>query len=218
MKQYLSYILLLLTVFVHAQQTLTKTVKSSAPDIQVKIIGIDNLIVKESDNDILEMKIIDADGIGFIEDFYCNDYLCTLNITAKQIIKNPLTNKINQFPMAPPSHIGAIIKIPKNKNLTIAGGTLDVQTTGYIGNLTLNIDKGNIRIKGIKGNTAINLFSGTIFANTSTSSLDILTRKGTVSINKKKVSSTFKKSRKNNYNFVVKSINANVVITSKITQ
>lgn len=197
------------------QQKIIKKVKSDAPYVEVRTDGIDNLVIEESETDELEMIISDVDGLGVIEDFSCNDYNCVLNIVTELRIDNPQTNKINMFPLAPPSNVSAVVKIPKDKKVTVFGETIDIQTQGYNGILRILIDKGNVRIKGIKGITEVDLFAGTVFATVENQALDIRTRKGTVTVNKKVQKSPFKRKVKKAHKFIVKSINANVVLTQR---
>ena len=161
------------------------------------------------------MTILDADGLGVIENFSCNDFNCVLSIKTELRIDNPQTNKINQFPLAPPSNVSAVVKIPKNKKVTVFGETIDVQTEGYEGILRILIDKGNVRIKGIKGITEIDLFAGTVYASIDKNALDIKTRKGRISVNEEIQQSPFRKKIKKAHKLVVKSINANVVLTEQ---
>jgi hypothetical protein len=198
-----------------AQRKITKKVESKAPYVEVKTEGIDNLVIEESETDELQMIISDADGLGVIEDFSCNDYNCVLSIVTELRIDNPQTNKINMFPMAPPSNVTAVVKIPKDKKVTIFGETIDIQTQGYQGILRILIDKGNVRIKGIKGITEVKLFTGTVFATVYNHSLDIRTRKGTITVNEEVQKSPYKKKIKKAHRFIVKSINANVVLTQR---
>lgn len=213
MKYFFS-VLMFLSFFVGlSQQKIIKTIQSDAPFVEVKTEGIDNLVIQESETNELEMVILDADGMGVIDDFKCNDFNCVLSIKTELKIDNPLTNKINQFPLAAPTNVSAIVKIPKNKKVTVFGETIDVQTRGYQGVLRILIDKGNVRIEGIKGITEVNLFAGTVFANINKNSLNIKTRKGTISLNDEVQKSPYKKKKKKAHLLVVKSINANVVLT-----
>lgn len=214
--KYLSFIAIFSCSFLAvAQQKIVKTIKSDAPYVEVKTDGIDNLIIKESDTNELEMTILDTDGLGFIENFSCDDFNCVLNIKTELKIKNPMTNKINQFAIKLPSNVSAIVKIPKNKKVTIFGETIDIQTDGYQGILRILIDKGNVRIKAIKGITEVNLFTGTVFATINNNALDIRTRKGTISFNEEVQKSPYKKKKKKTHLLVVKSINANVILTER---
>ncbi len=213
MKKHILISFLFVGLLLQAQQKIVKTIESDAPYVEVKTEGIDNLIIEESETNELEMIILDADGLGFIESFSCNDYNCVLSIKTELKGTDDINNKINQFPLAPPTNVSAIIKIPKNKKVTIFGETIDIQTSGYDGILRILIDKGNVRIEGIKGITEVTLFTGTVFATVDDSSLDIKTRKGKISLNEEIVKSPYRKKEKKKKRLVVKSVNANVVLT-----
>ena len=212
-KLLLGFVLVFPLVVVSAQQKITRTIKSNAPYVEVRTDGIDNLVIEESDSDQLEMTITDADGMGVIENFSCDDFSCVLNIKTELKITNPLTNKINQFPLAAPTNVHAVVKIPKNKKVTIFGEMIDIQTKGYEGILRILIDKGNVRINAIKGITEIDLFAGTVFATIDNYDLNVRTRKGTVTLNDEIKKSPLKIRHKKAHQFIVKSINANVVLT-----
>lgn len=215
MRLRITYILFFCTWAVFTQQKITKKIKSDAPFVEVKTDGIDNLVIEESESNELEMVISDADGLGVLDDFSCNDFNCVLSIKTELRIDNPNTNKINQFPIAPPSNVSAVVKIPKNKKVTVFGDMIDIQTKGYEGILRILIDKGNVRIEGIKGITEVDLFTGTVFAKVQQNALDIKTRKGRISLNEKVQKSPFRKKIKKAHKLVVKSINANVVLTEQ---
>ena len=89
MKKALLLCLLFSTVHLFAQQKITKKIKSDAPYVEVKTDGIDNLVIEESDSNELEMIISDADGLGVIDDFSCNDFNCVLSIKTQLKIDNP---------------------------------------------------------------------------------------------------------------------------------
>lgn len=213
MRYHLTVILFLIAATLFSQQKISKAVESDAPYVEIKTQGIDNLVIEESASNLLEMIISDADGLGVLEDFSCNDYNCVLSIKTQLKIDNPNTNKINQFPIPPPSNVSAIVKVPKNKKVTVFGEMIDIQTQGYEGILRILIDKGNVRINGVKGITEVDLFAGTVFASIDQVALDIKTRKGKITVNQESQKSPFRKKMKKAHKLVVKSINANVVLT-----
>ncbi len=200
-----------------AQQKIVRTIQSDATDIYISIEGIDNLTIEESATNSIEMTLLDMNELGVLEDFSCEDKTCSLQV--KAIVKQRAINdKIHQFPLAPPTNVTAILKVPKHKKLTVEGIMVDIQSKGYEGLLKVRIDKGNIRLPNIKGTADIEVFSGNIFATISKEIMtDIETRKGRVSMDKKQVTSTFKKNLGQQKGLIVRSINANVVLTSKKT-
>ncbi|MFY0629071.1 MAG: hypothetical protein JXR05_01750 [Flavobacteriaceae bacterium] len=213
MKQFFSLFLFFCFFVASGQQKITRKTQSDAPYVEVKTEGIDNLIIQESEGSELEMEIVDADGLGVVQDFVCNDFNCVLSIKTELKGTNDINNKINQLPIAPPTNVSVIVKIPKNKKVTIYGETIDIQAEGYQGVLRILIDKGNVRIKDIKGITEVNLFTGNVYATINNNALNIKTRKGTISLNDEVQKSPYKKRKKKTHLLVVKSISANVILT-----
>jgi len=195
------------------QEKIVKTIKSDAPYVEVNTKGIDNLIIKESETDQLEMIITDKEGFGFVENLTCDDFNCVVNIKTELKEENLIHQSKVNFIVPPQSNVNAIVKIPKNKKVSIFGEIIDVQTEGYLGVLRILIDKGNIRIKEVKGITEVNLFAGTVFATIKGIALDIRTKKGEVLLNNATQKSPFRVKRKKAPTLIVKSINANVVLT-----
>lgn len=217
MRVFIVITFLLISNSLIAQQKIVRTIESDATEVYVSLDGIDNLIIEESSTDSIEMTLLDMNELGVLEAFTCEDKACRLEV--KAIVKQQAINdKIHQFPLAPPTNITAVLKIPKNKNLTIEGIMIDIQSKGYKGILKLYIDKGNIRLPNIKGIVDIEMFSGTIFANIAKkTTIDIQTRKGRISLDKKPIKSPYKKNLGQEKQLIIRSINANVVLTSQKT-
>lgn len=209
------FLLFLSTFLSNAQQKIVKTIKSDAPYVEVKTDGIDNLIIEESDSNELVMTITDKDGLGFIENFSCDDFNCVLNIKTELKANSLDINKVNFISSITETNVSAVVKIPKGKKVTIYGETIDIQTNGYQGILRILIDSGNIKIKALKGITEVNLFTGTVFAKINNNALDVRTRKGTILFNEEIQKSPFKKKKKKAHILAVKSINANVILTEQ---
>ena len=192
--------------------------KAMPTDIYISIEGIDNLKIEESDTNSIEMTLLDMNELGVIESFTCEDKTCVLKVKAVVKQTHAINDKIHQFPLAPPSNVTAVVKVPKHKNVTIEGAMVDIQSKGYEGTLKVRIDKGNISIEKTKGIIDVEVFAGVIYATVSKETvLDIQTRKGRISLEKKTIKSPYKKKEKGLKQLRVRSINANVVLTSKKT-
>lgn len=211
-------IFLLITTVLSAQQKIVRTIQSDAPYIDVYVEGIDNLKIEESDTNSIEITLFDKNELGVFESFSCEDKTCVLKVKAVIKQSHAINDKIHQFPLAPPSNVTATIKIPKGKTVSIIGEMIDIQSKGYQGSLKILIDKGDIRLPSVKGIVELQVFSGAIYATIEKeASLEIQTRKGTISLDKKVLKSPFKKEQKGEKQLIVKSMNANVVLTSKKT-
>lgn len=219
MKKSLLFLFFLASASSLAQQKVQKIIESAATHIHIFIEGVDNLQIETSYDHLIEITILDNDGLGVFDSFSCVANSCTLTIKTELKETDDLTNKINQFPMAPPTNVNAIIKIPKNKSVAITGEMIDIQSMGYSGKLKLTVDKGNIRILSIKGVVVSNVFSGAVYATIDNGiALDISTRKGLISLDKKSVRSPYIKKESGEKQLIIRSVNANVLLTTKKTQ
>lgn len=214
MKQ-LVFFLLLISFQVKSQQKITRAIETKASFVEVHTQGIDDILVEESESNNIEMIVNDADGLGVIENFTCTDLNCVLEIKTELKIDHPITNKANQLPISPPSNVRAVLKVPKNKRIAIFGGIIDVTSNGYSGVLQIQIEKGKVAINKNKGVTEINLSTGSVFASIDDEFVDVRTRKGKITYNKKTQKSPFKIKVKSKKELLVKSINANIILATQ---
>lgn len=109
-----------------------------------------------------------------------------------------------------------LIKVPKSKNVTIHGNNVGVLSKSYKGNVSVYIDKGNVRLGKIKGDALIKLFLGNVYADVTNTNLKLKTTKGIIEINKHQTENNFEDSnRTNSFNLSVNSIHANIYLTKK---
>jgi len=204
--KYLIFISLLsLSFVVFSQEKIVKTIESDAPYVEFKTIGIDYLIIEESKAEKLELILVNTD-LGILEDVSCNDYNCVLSIATS-------LKEINKLSTTKTSETKVILKIPKNKKVTVFGETINIQINGYEGILRSFINNGKIEVKEIKGITEIEIVSGTILATINDASVNVRTKKGTITLNNKKIKSTFKKQQNKTQRLIVKSRKANIVLS-----
>jgi hypothetical protein len=187
------------------QQTITKSIVSDAPYIELKTVGIDDLIIKESETSKLEITILNA-NLGILENVSCTDYNCVLSV-ATELKETLMLSSINR------TKVSGIVKIPKGKKVTVFGETINLKIEGYQGVLRVFINEGNIDVKKIKGITDIALSSGNIYAQIEDASLDIKTRKGRITFDNKVQKSPYTMKQQKKRRLIVKSKKANVVLT-----
>ncbi|MFY0602524.1 MAG: hypothetical protein JXQ93_01135 [Flavobacteriaceae bacterium] len=212
------FFLFLFPIILNAQQKITRVIKSEARHIDIYLDGIDNLKIEESNTNAIEMIVLDQNELGVFENFSCENKSCVLKIKSELKGTNDINNKINQFPIPPPSNVSVSIKVPKNKTVTIHADMIDIQSNGYQGVLKMIVGKGNLSISVIKGIVELALFSGMIYVTTLKDiALELTTRKGKILLNGKKVKSQYKKPGSNLKKLTIKSINGNVMLTSKKT-
>lgn len=188
-----------------------KSFTSTATEVEILTDGLDELKIINSENETIEVSLFDENPNS--HHILINDETSVLKIAfdLKFIQKNAvfrkfITNRLNRA--------SAIIKLPKNKTLTILGTNIDIVAKNYNGNLNIYIDKGYINLNKIQQNTNIKLFQGNVFAETSSSNITIKSNKGKILVNDEYYPKKYEKETLNTSKaFKVSSINANINLT-----
>lgn len=210
-KQTLWCFLLLFNAFTFAQQTLVKSFSSETNAIEINTEGLDEIKILNSNNEQIEVILFDENPnthqilinedasvlkIGFKLEFIPNE----------AIFRKFITKRINRA--------SVIIKVPKNKNLTILGTNIDVISKNYNGNIAIYIDKGLVNLSEVQQSVVLKLFKGNIFASVFNTEINVNSRNGNILVNSEIHPKNYKKKTENSVKiFSVSSINANINLT-----
>lgn len=210
-------ILLFTSLFIFSQEKLIKTREIKFNDIEINSDGLDDLVIENSVGNQITIMLLDEQPNThtiFFDDEINGvlkvGFKLNFDVYKEQIFRKYITKRLQRAK--------AIIKVPKNKNVTIYGKTIGINSNSYKGNLKIYIDKGNVRLNHVKGNTLVKLFLGNVFAKLGkNSNINIKTNNGEISINKTKHKEHLYKILTKNAvsNFNVRSINANVLLITE---
>lgn len=212
MKNSIYIFFLLITGVVFSQQTLVKSFSSDAQSIEILTEGLDEIKIINSNNDKIEVSLFDENPNS--HHILVDDETSILKIKFKLefieeegVFKKYITKRLNRA--------SVIIKLPKNKDITLLGTNVDIISKSYKGNLNIFIDKGYINLHKVQQNVAIKLFQGNVFANVHNSDIDIQSTKGRILVNGKIYLKKYKKETENTTRiFTTYSINANITVTN----
>jgi hypothetical protein len=206
--------LLLISSFIFSQEKLIKTREVQFNEIEINSDGLDNLVIENSLDNQISITLLDEQPNThtiFFDDetngILKVDFKLNFDVYKEQVFRKYITKRLQRAK--------AIIKIPKNKNVTIYGKTIGINSNSYKGDLKIYIDRGNVRLNRVNGNTLVALFLGNVYGQLrKNSNINIKTNKGDISINKTKYKGHLYKIFTKNAvsNFKVRSINANVFL------
>lgn len=213
MKQLICMLLLFVSCESFSQQMVMKSFYSDAQEIEVLTEGLDEIKIVNSKNKEIEITLFDENPnahyiliddetsilkIGFKLHFFKNE----------TIFRKFITNRLNRA--------SVVLKLPKNKNLTLNGTNIDIVSKNYQGNLKIYIDKGFINLNEIQQNAILKLFKGNVFAKTLNSNIDIQSNNGKIMVNNTEFQKKYQKQEiKKTKTFELTSINANIVLSTK---
>lgn len=210
MKNTILLFFLLVTNLVLSQQVLTKTIDFTANEIALAAFGLDEIKIVNSTSNKIEVTLLDENPnthtitakqefgvfkIGFKLEF----------IEESTVFRKFITKRLNR--------VSVLIKVPKNKTITVHGEHVDVISKSYQGNLKIYIDKGLVNLHKVQANVELTLFQGNVFADLTNSNIDLLSRTGTIKVNNFSFKKNYQKVLKNSSKyFKVNSIKANIFL------
>lgn len=183
-----------------------------AHELEVITYGLDDIVIENSEDDKLEVFLLDenphAHNILFKKEGEVLVIAFELHISTlkNEVFRKYITRRLERA--------RAIIKVPKNKRISIHGKTIGVSSKSYAGDLGIYIERGNIKLNRVHGDTNVLLFQGNVFGQvTSKSKLNLTTNNGTILINGvKKESPYLKENPLVSKTLTINSIHANLNI------
>lgn len=210
-----SFLLLLMTTVLFSQQKQLFSDDLKFERLQILTDNLDDLIIENSSDEKLEIVLE-------------NDNSFPINIKTKTIDKELIVSFEKESEIDFNSSVfrkyitkrleraRVLVKVPVEKNITVIGKNVGVVSRGYQGNVSIYIDKGNVKLGHVKGKTSVHLFLGNVYAHVDKTNIRVKTTNGILQVNNKVVENDFVESNlKNIFSFSVNSINANIYLTKK---
>ena len=196
-----------------SQQKVIKTVDDKTMEISVLSFGLDYVEIVNSDANQLEIELKDENFVDY--QIVVNEANSSCKISFKKAVLERESPIFKKFITKRTSKVSAVLKIPQNKRITIFGKDIDVYSKSYNGDLKIYVDKGEIQLHKIMHQTEVRLFNGNISATVSKTNIDITSNNGVILINNQKHLKKYnQKKSTNNKSLAIKSINANIKLTS----
>ncbi|MGG6230046.1 hypothetical protein [Tenacibaculum sp. SDUM215027] len=212
MKKYVFLLLVLSTRFLFCQEKIIQERTILANELEIITYGLDDIVIENSKDDKLEVILLDENthkhNILFKKEKEVLIVAFELHLLTfkDDVFRKYITRRLERARV--------IIKVPKNKHISVHGETIGVNSKSYAGDLSIYIERGNIQLNTIVGNTSVHLFQGNVFAQTTLrSKLSLTTNKGAILINDEKKASPFLKENSSAPNtLTINSIHANINI------
>ena len=210
--KYIFYIILFFSFSGFSQQKLIKTVDFTVDEISILSFGLDHIRIVNSDTNQIEIELQDVNAKDY--QIIVNEANSLFKISFKKVVFEGETKVFRKFITKRISKLNAVLKVPKNKKISIFGKHVDVYSKSYNGDLKIYVDKGDIQLAEIKQHTEVRLFDGNVSATVSKTNIDVTSNKGTILINNKIYTKKYQhKESINKKSLAIKSINANIKLT-----
>lgn len=213
MKSLFTFIVVLFNVIsLSSQKIIEKTIEFNSNAIEINTMGLDDLIIQNTKQEKITITLYSDDDqekhqiaiekkyeilkIAFeIKEFQ----------EPKQPVMKPITERLKRA--------NAVIKIPKNKNISIYGINNNITALNYKGSLSISIENGIVKLGAIQQKVAVKLYAGNVFASVKETNLSITSNLGKIKIDDKLYAKEFELKQKYfSKELEISSIKANVFL------
>ncbi|WGH74372.1 hypothetical protein P8625_09625 [Tenacibaculum tangerinum] len=215
MKKAVLLFFLISSSFLFCQEKIVQKRNIEANELQIVTYGLDDIVIENSEGNELEVALLDENP--HTHNIFLTQEGKVLKVTF-ELETLPFQNKVfRKYITKRLERARAVIKVPKNKHVTIHGRAIGITSKSYHGDISIYIERGNIELNTVEGNLHVSLFQGNVFAQaTSKSKLHLKTNNGTILINgEKKISPFLKEKPYASETLTINSIHANIHIQLK---
>lgn len=208
---------LLFSNLLFCQKKVVKRFESDAKEIEISTIGLDDFVIENSTSNYIEITLFAENPnekhilSNTEKDVLKIEFIIEELKSEETIFRKFITERLQRA--------SAIIKVPKGKELSIFGNHINIESKSYQGNLAVYIDEGIVKLNEIKENAIIKMYEGNIYATLKDVNMDVTSKTGKIKIDDILYEKTYqKKSVKNQKNFTISSLKANIFLTTQNTQ
>jgi hypothetical protein len=211
-KTFFFFLLICSTLF--SQKKVVKKFETESKEIEISTLGLDNLVIENSESNFVEIYLI-AENVAEQHILYKEAYdlvkiqfYIPENFSEDKIFRKYITERLHRA--------SAIIKIPKNKEATVFGDEINIESKNYKGNLKIFIENGILKLHTIYANLLVNMYGGSLYGVINKVNIDIVSKNGEIKINDVLEGEMYrKKEGKSNLEISIKSIKANIFLRTK---
>lgn len=214
MKIHLIILVCLVSKVVLSQNKVLQKFETQLKEIEISTQGLDDVVIENSTSKFIEI------------------YLITENIGQQNIVYKELNNRVKiQFEIPNTKQedkvfrkfitkglhrANAIIKVPKNKLITVFGDEINLESKSYKGDLKLFIENGILKLHKIYANLEVKMYSGNLYATLNKGMIDVVSKNGKIKLNNVLVEQIDQTNMLElNKEISIHSVNANIFLTTK---
>lgn len=214
MKIHLIILVCLVSKVVLSQNKVLQKFETQLKEIEISTQGLDDVVIENSTSKFIEI------------------YLITENIGQQNIVYKELNNRVKiQFEIPNTKQedkvfrkfitkglhrANAIIKVPKNKLITVFGDEINLESKSYKGDLKIFIENGILKLHKIYANLEVKMYSGNLYATLNKGMIDVVSKNGKIKLNNVLVEQIDQTNMLElNKEISIHSLNANIFLTTK---
>lgn len=213
MKIVVSYLFVLFPLVFFSQKKVTKKFDLQTQEVIINTDGLDDLVLENSNSNTIEVILFakSYDNQLIKIDEKNSETLISFEFqgteTREVIFRKFITKRLQRAE--------AIIKIPKNKKISIFGKNVDITSKSCVNKLAIFIDNGIVKLNKIQTDLMLKLYAGNVYGTFKNSNLNVSSNLGKIEINKKLHKQKYQKTSKySDTKITIESIKANIFFSN----
>lgn len=212
-------LLLFFTTFInsYSQKKVVKKFSSESSSIEINTTGLDDFVLENSDSESIEITLFAENptehNLVVVEKSSNTSiqFFVEESTIEEAIFRKFITKRLQRA--------SAIVKIPKNKQVYISGDNINITSKDYLGNISIFIEKGIVKLNHLTKSGALQLYAGTIYATLKDTNINVVSNLGTIKVDGVAYVKNYIKTEKYlSNNFKVYSIKANILLSTQKEQ
>ena len=214
MKSHFIILFCLISTAILSQKKIIKKFEIQSKEIEISTLGLDDFVIENSESNFIEVYLfaenIEEQHILYKEEFDLVNIQFEIpdNKLEDGVFRKFITKRLHRA--------SAIIKVPKNKVITVFGDEINVESKSYKGDLKIFIENGILKLHTIHANLEVKMYTGNLYATLNKGTIDVVSKTGKIKINDVLVEKAYqKKEKKLDKEISIHSLNANIFLTTK---
>lgn len=197
-----------------SQKRILKKIENIPESVEISTKGLDNITLENTNSNFIEVELYAESYDDQLIKINKSDALISVSFefegaeTREVIFRKFITKRLQRA--------NAIIRIPKQKTITIFGENIDVTSKKINNNLSVYIENGIVKLHKVQQNTLVKLYAGTVYMSTKDADMDITSNLGEIEVDDVIYHKKYQESSsENDMKFTLQTIKGNVFITTK---
>lgn len=212
MKYLFTFIVTLFSIVnLFSQKTAIRTIESNTASIEISTVGLDDLIIENSKLENIEVTLYSDDETKhqiFVEEKY---EILKIAFEVKEFqeptepVMKPITERLKRA--------NAIIRVPKNKSISIYGINNNITALNFKGNISISIENGIVKLGVIQQKAVVKLYAGNVYCSIKEANVTVSSNLGKIKVDDKMHSKKYQLKQKDlSKELEVTTIKANVFL------
>ncbi|MDG1037815.1 MAG: hypothetical protein P8O89_02600 [Polaribacter sp.] len=214
MKIRLIIIVCLISKLILSQNKVLQKFETELKEIEISTQGLDDFVIENSTSKFIEIYLI-TENIGQ-QNIVSKEFNNRLKIQFEIPYTKQEDEVFRKFITKGLYRANAIIKVPKNKLITVFGDEINLESKSYKGDLKIFIENGILKLHTIYANLEVKMYSGNLYATLNNGMIDVVSKNGKIKLNNVLVKQIDQNNEEElGKEISIHSLNANIFLTTE---